>query len=104
MILISVGRVKNKSYETDKNASIARNRKTVTPQGRKPKEKNPLPAEVARLQKEKQTRLSPFALKPDEQETVLDTLHSEKYQDQAPYQVYASLLDDGEYYCSIMTM
>lgn len=53
---------------------------------------------------EKQTRLPPLALKPDEQETVLDLLHSEKYQDQAPYQVYASLLDNGEYYCSIRTM
>ncbi|WDP84976.1 MAG: hypothetical protein HUN05_07290 [Desulfobacter sp.] len=47
---------------------------------------------------------SPLSLNSDEQQTVLDILHSEKYQDRAPYQVYASLLDNGQYYCSIRTM
>ncbi|MDD9304251.1 MAG: IS3 family transposase [Desulfobacter sp.] len=47
---------------------------------------------------------SPLSLNPDEQQTVLDILHSDTYRDQAPYQVYASLLDKGEYYCSIRTM
>jgi putative transposase len=46
----------------------------------------------------------PLALSPDEKETVLDILHSERFQDKAPHQVYAMLLDEGEYYCSVRTM
>jgi putative transposase len=52
----------------------------------------------------KQRSKSPIALNSDENRVVLDVLHSEKYQDRAPYQVYASLLDDGIYHCSIRTM
>ncbi|MCD4675399.1 MAG: hypothetical protein K8S18_05305 [Desulfobacula sp.] len=52
----------------------------------------------------KQRPKSHIALSGDEKQTVLDILHSEKYQDRAPYQVYASLLDDGIYHCSIRTM
>ncbi len=40
----------------------------------------------------------------DEEKEVLDCLTSEKYQDKAPTEVYASLLDDGVYHCSISTM
>ena len=46
----------------------------------------------------------PLALAHDERQKVLDTLHSERFQDKAPYQVYASLLDEGVYQCSIRTM
>jgi putative transposase len=53
---------------------------------------------------EKQGAISHISLSGNEQQTVLDLLHSEKYQDKAPYQVYASLLDDGIYHCSIRTM
>jgi putative transposase len=35
---------------------------------------------------------------------VLDILHSDRFADQAPHQVYATLLDEGEYRCSISTM
>jgi putative transposase len=35
---------------------------------------------------------------------VLDVLHSERFADQAPAEVYASLLDDGIYLCSMRTM
>ena len=35
---------------------------------------------------------------------MLDSLHEERFQDLAPHQVYASLLDEGTYYCSIRTM
>jgi putative transposase len=35
---------------------------------------------------------------------MLDILHSEKFQDKAPSEVYATLLDEGQYYCSIRTM
>jgi transposase InsO family protein len=46
----------------------------------------------------------PLALCRDEQQRVLDLLHSERFRDCSPYQVYAALLDAGEYLCSIRTM
>ena len=46
----------------------------------------------------------PLALSPEERGTVLDILHSDRFQDKAPHQVFAMLLDEGEYYCSIRTM
>jgi putative transposase len=39
-----------------------------------------------------------------EKETVHDVLNSARFQDQAPHQVYGTLLDEGIYYCSISTM
>lgn len=39
-----------------------------------------------------------------EQETVLALLHSEPFVDQSPRQIYATLLDEGDYYCSVSTM
>jgi len=35
---------------------------------------------------------------------VLDLLHSDRFRDKAPAQVYAILLDEGRYYCSTRTM
>ncbi len=35
---------------------------------------------------------------------VLDTLNSERFQDMAPGEVHATLLDEGQYHCSIRTM
>ena len=35
---------------------------------------------------------------------VIDTLHSDRFYDLSPYQVYAQLLDDGQYMCAIRTM
>lgn len=50
-------------------------------------------------------KLSPRVLTPAERTTVRDTLNSERFQDQSPYQVYATLLDDEQkYLCSIRTM
>lgn len=46
----------------------------------------------------------PRALATEEREQVLDLLHSERFVDQAPHQVYATLLDEGRYLCSIRTM
>jgi putative transposase len=46
----------------------------------------------------------PRALSTEEQRAVLDTLHSERFVDQAPAEVYATLLDEGRYLCSIRTM
>jgi putative transposase len=40
----------------------------------------------------------------EERETVLDVLHSERFIDKAPHEIYATLLDEGVYHCSISTM
>jgi putative transposase len=42
----------------------------------------------------------PRALAPGERQVVLDTLHAERFLDQAPAQVHATLLDEGVYLCS----
>jgi putative transposase len=39
-----------------------------------------------------------------ERQTVLDHLHSERFCDKAPSEVFATLLDEGIYLCSIRTM
>ena len=49
-------------------------------------------------------RRQPRALTPAEQQQVLDTLHAGRFWDQAPASVYATLLDEGVYLCSIPTM
>jgi putative transposase len=46
----------------------------------------------------------PNALSDPERRQVLDTLHSERFADQPPAQVHATLLDDGVYLCSVSTM
>lgn len=50
------------------------------------------------------TARPPLALSDEERQEVVDVLHSERFRDQAPHQVYATLLDEGEYHCSIRTM
>jgi putative transposase len=49
-------------------------------------------------------RSSSRRLKEEEKSVVLACLHQERFQDCSPAQVYASLLDDGQYHCSIRTM
>lgn len=44
------------------------------------------------------------ALAPPERQAVLEQLHSERFQDKSPAQIYATLLDEGTYLCSIRTM
>lgn len=44
------------------------------------------------------------ALSEDERQTVRDVLHSARFVDSAPRQVYATLLDEGLYLCSWRTM
>jgi len=46
----------------------------------------------------------PRALSPQERQTILETLNSEEFSDKAPAEVYATLLDQGRYLCSIRTM
>ena len=52
----------------------------------------------------KQRPSPPRALSADERQGVLDLLHSDRFADQAPHEVYATLLDEGDYRCSIRTM
>ena len=44
------------------------------------------------------------ALNPGERQEILEVLHTERFMDQAPAAVYATLLDEGTYLCSIRTM
>jgi putative transposase len=44
------------------------------------------------------------ALSSQEEQTVLDCLHSERFQDFAPAAIVATLLDEGVYHCSTRTM
>lgn len=44
------------------------------------------------------------ALSESERGQVLDILHSERFQDSPPRQVWATLLDEGEHLCSVSTM
>lgn len=60
---------------------------------RTPRPKAPRPA-----------RRSPRALSDGERREVLEHLHSERFVDKAPSEVYATLLDEGRYYCSERTM
>jgi putative transposase len=46
----------------------------------------------------------PRALSDQERGQVLNVLHSEPFVDKAPAEVYAALLDQGQYLCSIRTM
>lgn len=45
-----------------------------------------------------------LALSADEKQVVLDCLHSDRFVDKAPQEIYATLLDEGKYLCSIRTM
>jgi putative transposase len=56
-----------------------------------------IPVSKQRLRQER-------ALGSEERKEVLDILNSERFIDKAPYEVYAILLDEGRYYCSIRTM
>ena len=47
---------------------------------------------------------SPLAWTCEEHQVVLGLLHAERFVDKAPSEVYATLLDEGIYHCSIRTM
>ena len=46
----------------------------------------------------------PRALSAQEKVTVRETLNCQRFADQAPREVYATLLDEGVYHCSVPTM
>lgn len=45
----------------------------------------------------------PLALSPEERQAVLDVAHEKRFWDATPYQIYATLLDEGRYLASIRT-
>lgn len=53
---------------------------------------------------ERPKRRSPRALTQPERQAVRDVAHSERFVDQAPASIVATLLDEGRYLCSIRTM
>ena len=46
----------------------------------------------------------PRSLDAGERSIVLGHLHSERFQDRSPAELYATFLDEGQYFCSIRTM
>jgi len=55
--------------------------------------------------KEKTSRPAPpLGLSEKERGSVLTVLHEERFVDRAPYEIYAALLDERRYLCSIRTM
>jgi putative transposase len=52
----------------------------------------------------RQRQLQPRGLSDVERKSVLDVLHSERFVDMAPAEIYATLLDEGVYLCSESTM
>lgn len=52
----------------------------------------------------RERRASPRALTVAEKETVRAVLNSERFQNQSPREVYATLLDEARYLCSWRTM
>ena len=56
------------------------------------------------FQEQKSCPVPVLALTKQQRDTVIDILHSERFQDKAPRQVYATLLDEGQYHCSVRTM
>lgn len=61
--------------------------------------RSPVPARPARTPKP-----HPRALSAAERQAVLEVLHSSRFVDMAPAEVYATLLDEGVYLCSEATM
>ena len=46
----------------------------------------------------------PRALRPEERVRAVELLHSERFADRAPAQIVATLLDEGQYLCSVRTL
>jgi putative transposase len=46
----------------------------------------------------------PLKLSALERQAVVELLHSERFVDASPHTIYATLLDEGRYYCSVRTM
>lgn len=46
----------------------------------------------------------PLALSEEEKSAVIELMHSERFADKTPYEIYGTMLDEGQYLCSIRTM
>jgi putative transposase len=46
----------------------------------------------------------PLKLSEEERQTVLELMHSERFIDASPHTLYATLLDEGHFHCSVRTM
>jgi len=46
----------------------------------------------------------PLALSGKEEEAILEILHADRFVDQAPVEIYNTLLDEGHYLCSVRSM
>ena len=65
----------------------------------------PYRSRQAKVQPAKRVRPQPArALSDEERDKVHELLNSERFADQSPYEIYATLLDEGTYLCSIRTM
>ena len=53
---------------------------------------------------ERQRPAPPLALSGEEEKAVLEILHADRFVDQAPLEIYNTLLDEGHYLCSVRTM
>lgn len=56
------------------------------------------------IKKQKVRPLPHLALSPSERTTVLDILHEDRFINKSPHEIYATLLDEKRYICSIRTM
>jgi putative transposase len=59
---------------------------------------------VEKAQKERTRAKPPRTLSVAEREKVLAVLHEDRFVDKPPGQIYAALLDEGRYLCSVSTM
>jgi len=60
--------------------------------------------QVVELPSTLERAVSPRALQPTEKAEVRQVLNSDRFQDQTPREVYATLMDAGKYLCSWRTM
>jgi len=54
--------------------------------------------------KERRTNRPPLSLSDAEERVALEILHSDRFVDKAPQEIYNALLDEGDYLCSVRTM
>ncbi len=69
----------------------------ATVERRRVRLRTPLPGALPRLAPGR-------ALTKAQRQAMLDLLHAPRFADQAPAEIYATLLDEGVYHCSIRTM
>ena len=58
----------------------------------------------SRVVESRRRPVPPLALSPIERQTILDVAHEQRFWDATPYQMYATLLDEGQYLGSVRTI